>query len=493
MSNYIVVNSIQNAINKVKVAKTGFGYLLSQKGDYIYYPDKSMLGKNCIEYAKNRNELEAFKNVISSKGKGFITYKDNNDNEQIAAYATVEKTGWKLVVTVLAKEIYTSVNTAEYFSILLIAIVAVLVVIISIIVTRYVSDPIIRITKLMKKASNGDFKERLVMERNDEIGILSKSINELLNYFSSVIANIRGKSEILDNSTANMSVVAEEMAVTSQEVAKIIQNTARGTSDQSRDLEHIMKLLNNFDMSLRINSDLVKTLKDNTDFTERLSNDGRKQLGALSESIMQTRGAFLSERESIDELNQNIKKIDEITALIKSISDETNLLSLNAAIEAARAGEAGKGFAVVAQEIRKLAEQSRNSAGNIVQIVEAVLFGVKEIVATNNDVSIKLKSQMENIEITKNVFENILNSIFETVPKISQTYEKTQDIMKDKEVIIKKVQSVAEVTLQTIATTEEVSASAEEMSASNEEIASTTQELMRLSDELVNSVKSYII
>lgn len=197
--------------------------------------------------------------------------------------------------------------------------------------------------------------------------------------------------------------------------------------------------------------------------------------------------------KNVGNLNENIRKIDEITAAIKDISDQTNLLALNAAIEAARVGEAGRGFAVVAEEIRKLADQSRAGADNIAQVIKSILAEEEGVAGMSNEVESKLSVQIEQINFTTRSFEGILNSVFETTPMIKHTSEEADNLIKEGDNVLHNIQSVASMSEQTSAATREISASAEEMSASTEEIASTSNMLQQVSTELVNNIKSFKI
>lgn len=197
--------------------------------------------------------------------------------------------------------------------------------------------------------------------------------------------------------------------------------------------------------------------------------------------------------KNVGNLNENIRKIDEITAVIKDISDQTNLLALNAAIEAARAGEAGRGFAVVAEEIRKLADQSRVSADNIAQVIKSILAEAEGVAGMSSEVESKLSVQIEQINFTTRSFEGILNSVFETTPMIKHTFEEADSLIKERDNVLHNIQSVASISEQTSAATQEISASAEEMSASTEEIASTSNMLQQVSTELVNNIRTFKI
>lgn len=129
--------------------------------------------------------------------------------------------------------------------------------------------------------------------------------------------------------------------------------------------------------------------------TENLSNDGSQRLKQLEDSVLQVEGSFVGLSNTIDGLDRNVNKIGQITQVIKEISNQTNLLSLNASIEAARAGEAGRGFAVVAQEIKKLADYSKQLTGEIEAIVNLVANDANAAMESSEAMNLKLASKIQ--------------------------------------------------------------------------------------------------
>nr|WP_268869872.1 methyl-accepting chemotaxis protein [Clostridium senegalense] len=192
-------------------------------------------------------------------------------------------------------------------------------------------------------------------------------------------------------------------------------------------------------------------------------------------------------------LQDNSQKINIILDAIKSITSRTNLLALNASIEAARAGESGKGFAVVAEEIRKLAEQSSQSASEIESIIKLNINDIDKVVKDINNTNITINKGNENVESTFEVFTNINMEISNLKVLINQVNDNLKQINVAKNEFIENIQSISAVSEESAAATEEVSAATDEQNIKMKTLLNYSEELKNISKKLHEIIEKFEI
>ena len=196
-------------------------------------------------------------------------------------------------------------------------------------------------------------------------------------------------------------------------------------------------------------------------------------------------------KSSVDMLLSKAEEARQIINIILSISEQTDLLALNASIEAARVGEAGKGFAVVADEIRKLAEQSKESANEIAQLLGNITSDTGVILDNCDDMKVELNRQLAGINTTIKSFKEIVGEIENVIPKINKAYSSAMNINVEKDNILERVENVSAISEETSASSEEIAASSEEMTSTAISLFSTVENLRDMAKDMIDQVSRF--
>ncbi|QCX34109.1 methyl-accepting chemotaxis protein [Caloramator sp. E03] len=346
---------------------------------------------------------------------------------------------------------------------------------------------------LMSKGDlSNNFNEKLI-KKKDELGDISKAINVLQSSFKDIINDINSKTKKIENACNSLNSTSQEMAASSEQVSATMNEMAKGAQTQSQEILDVVSLMHDLAKNMDNIYEKLELVKNSAHNTKNKVNIGKSELNQLLQSIENIKESFNIVNNKVINLSNSISKVSSITDAITTIAEQTNLLALNAAIEAARAGESGRGFAVVAEEVRKLAEESRQFADEIKTLVLSINQDTKEVIVTAKEVDNQVKSQIENVDETVKSFENILDSVETIVPTIEDVYKSVDLTVHVKNDVLAKTENVSSIIEESSASTEEISASSQEMSASAQEVAHSVEELTSISNELMQSVAKFRI
>lgn len=356
-------------------------YVADRTGIILYHPDASKIGKP--------NRIKAIMDVVASINKGTVLdnmcaeYEDEETGEQM--YASYYVTKKKTIMVVCTKESVLMRPITEMSSvaaIVALAIIAAIVVAATFVISsftkplRQVTDVISDTAKLKLKLPDNMDK---LCGRRDETGVISRAVYEMSNNLQDVVTKIDHANDVIGENMTKLeassnrvhefctdnSATTEQLAASTEQVSEMTQVMNRHMADMREQAEEIgreTEVSNKF-------SDEVAERAEVMQSSTRAAIDKTK---AMYEQIR------VKTEEALEGLN-SVVKINELTKSIVAISEQTNLLSLNASIEAARAGDAGIGFTVVAQEISKLAQRSLASVNDINGIIKEVNVAVANI------------------------------------------------------------------------------------------------------------------
>lgn len=486
------LTSMQKFINGLKFGKTGTAFLIDNTGLYIANDAKAKVMTKKIQQETNASLAAAGKEMIS-KHNGETSFTENNVKYRLF-YTAVPDANLIVGLKVSERELMEPLYALITKSIIITLVFVLLAAIVSVFAVNKMTDPLRSVVKHLNFISEGDFTQNTsekYINLNDEAGEVSRAVKEMQESLKTLLVEMISTMDKVMEFARDLKGVSNAMAANSNGVTIAIGDIACGTNGQAEELVKVSGFVSDFGDAVDKMVLDIKEIDSSSNGISKLANESNEKMYQLNQSIGKVSGIFSTFNVSINAFTGNITKINEITALINSIADQTNLLALNAAIEAARAGEAGKGFAVVADEIRKLAEQSKNSSGNITSLISDISGSMEGIVHTSGSMDKEIEEQIEAVNSAIDSFKAIVKDINEVIPKIESINSRATGIDNEKEEISGKIETISASAEEVSASTEEISASAEEMSSSAENIAQTAQVLEKMTLEMLEQIKKF--
>ena len=516
----------QNAIDNIMQKAAGMG----ESGEtYLVGPDFLFRSNSRLSNTDTLLEVEVRtkgpEEVLQTHGTYQGVYGDYTSSSEASAqgrdysselggvpvlgYVTyMDTTGWAVVAEMDASEAFEAVYTAEAAAetaaanlltttVLVIAVAAVAIALVGFLVTRSIVNPIQTIsTEAKRMADTGDLSIRASVQTKDEIGQMATAINAMLDNVARPVKELSNVAETIAKGDLRQDVNIEakgdinnligsfkEMTGKLKDLIGNIRQSAQETASAAEELSSSAEEVN---ASVEETSSTIQQIANGSSRTSQQTNvvleetkkagdaalKGKDSSGEVSSKMSAIKMTTQEGAEKIASLGDKSKEIGNIVNTINQISEQTNLLALNAAIEAARAGEAGRGFAVVADEVRKLAEESGQATKQISDLIRGI----------QGEIEAAVKSMDENTRQVEEGGAGVAEAVglFEELPHIVDAVSKAAG-------------EVASVAQENAAGSEEAASAMEQVSASMQQVTGSSQKLSELAEHMNNLVGQFKI
>ena len=387
-----------------------------------------------------------------------------------------------------------NVQKVALLIILLSAAAFIIGIVIATYISRVISKPVQLVSEAAKQLAGGNLAiDKINVKNKDEIGQLAADFNEMTTNLRNLIFQVSSTSEQVAASAEEMMASADQTNSATNQVATAIQEVAGGAELQSKNTEESAKAVGEMSVGIQRVAETTSNVAESAAETAKQAQVGQESLGKVIEKMKSINDTTGETNGVIKDLDRKSAEIGKIIEVITGIADQTNLLALNAAIEAARAGEHGKGFAVVADEVRKLAELSRQSASQISGLIEVIQKETHQVVEMMNKGTVEISEGSSLVEETGRTFEEILTSIENVSGEIQEVSAISEEMSASVMQVNASIEEVTKIARGSVASTAEIASATEEQLASMEEVASSSASLANLAENLREMIAKFKI
>ena len=428
------------------------------------------------DFFNNLEDQQTTKEV-SINGKSYLFF-----------YSRMERTNAAVCALVPMEIVNGQADDIRNVTIAVVLIACVVAVLIGIIISTGIQKNMKRISGRLEEVAEGNLTTKVSVKGHDEFNNLAVVANHMINNNKKLVQKVSGATDTLESSAQEVRQASNVMKDYSVNIIQAIDEINDGITKQSEHAEECVRKTDTLSEEIQNVSSIVGQVEGLVSEAENMINHGMQMVQTLGERATKTTDVTIKVETSIEELKKESEIINEFVETITDISEQTNLLSLNASIEAARAGEAGRGFAVVAEEIRKLADHSAEAAGeiqnNVTHITDQTVNSVENAKQARDMVAL----QTEAVQEVVGVFDDMNQCMQKLFDALKEIVSSTEQADKEREDTLAAVKNISDIIAETAEGTKLVQSVAAKL---QENVDTMNQTAQSLGDNM-NDLKSEI-
>lgn len=435
-------------------------------------------------------EQEYYKNALSAEG----VYMEDVvvSGTDYCFMATRSEENNSMLCTLIPKSIMmTEANQLKQAVLWFVLAACVIVGIIGVLIVVGISRNMNRITKRLSKVADGDLTVDMTIKNKTEFGTLAGHMETVVSNTKNLVAKTVDISKDVSASASNVSIATGILSDGTQNIHGAIEEINMGVNRQVEDAEHCLLKMDELSQVILTTEQSVVEMGELADGTKSMIDAGSQSMDMLIEHAGETARMTDQVDEKIAMLAAKSKEISTFVNTINEISSQTTLLSLNASIEAARAGEAGRGFAVVAEEIKKLAENSMQAAGEIRKVVNVISEMTVVTRESSANAKVAVEKQSKIVEETRDNFAAMNDSISKLLENVQTVQDNMQQMSNDRGQTLEAIESISSVVQQTAASATLVNETASQQMSQAESLSEVTDELQKKTEELMEAISRF--
>lgn len=483
----IFIDAMPDILKSYKIGEDGYSFLLAADGTIIYHPEQDLILKKMQD---TDGDLAAVAQKMVSGEEGLERIHQDGQ-EKFIHYSSIPSAGWSVATVLPVNSATESLGTLGRLMFVSFGISLVILVAIVFILITYLLRDIPRISSVINELAQGNLSLRLKPRSRDELGQVAHNMNEALDKLTVMISNVHENTKLLAAASEELMATSDESVRATSHISSLIEANVEGGKTQLQSTEQTAKAMEEMAAGIQRIAEATSSVSETSLSTFKEVDNGNQVIVQAIKQMQYTRESVGQTAKELTHLEEYSNKIGDIVTLIKEISNQTQLLSLNASIEAARAGEQGRGFGVVASEVKKLAEESTASSEQISNLVKDVQIMVQTAVQRMT----KGVMDVEQAESTMNqagaVFTKIMEMNGSVSNEIFEISTAAEQISAGTEEVSASMSEVASICKETFNNSRSISKSADHQFNAFGEIAAASEKLSEMAQQLFDYSKQF--